>query len=314
MTAKIAWGLALLTFGTLAAGGAGAADSDTRTQGAGSVVFLSHDSEGFTTRRLALEYLPVFKNGDSLAGVRYSANHYEQNGWSRSGQQISAVARSVDPATANGWQIDAGLARQGGHDQLSLDGSYHIALAERRSVEVFINRDWIETRNALDDGIDFTFAGVALEQGVGPHVTLVGTAAYQDFSDGNHRNHGRLKLVYQPWLDLGLTLQARYRMYTSGTSDLPGAYFNPDRYSEAMLAVGWRQRVQGWLASATAGLGQQRVADAPHTSTRLLEVGLQSPPSGNQSVRVRAGVNRSASFGGPDYSYRYAQAEWIVRF
>lgn len=313
MTANIAWGLALLGVGALAAGGAAAADAE-RERGAGALLFLSHDSEGFTTRRLALEYLPVFKNGDALTGVRYTASRFEQNGWSRGGQQIGAVARSIDPATANGWQIDAGLARQGGHDLLTLDGSYHIPLAERRSVELFINRDWVETRNALDGGIDFTFAGAALEQGLGEYVTLIGTAAYQDFSDGNHRNHARLKLIYQPRLDLGLTLQARYRMYTSGTSDSPGAYFNPDRYGEAMLAVGWRQRVGGWMASATAGLGQQRVADAAHTPTRLLEAGLQSPPSGKQSVRLRAGVNRSASFGGPDYTYRYAQAEWIVAF
>lgn len=205
-------------------------------------------------------------------------------------------------------------SRQGGHDMLSLDGSYHVPLAERRSVEVFINRDWVETRNALDNGIDFTFAGAALEQGIGEYVTLVGTAAHQDFSDGNHRNHARLRLIVQPRLDLGLTLQARYRMYTSGTSDIAGAYFNPDRYSEAMLALGWRKRVRGWMTSLTAGLGQQRVAGAAHTPTRLLEVGLQSPPSSKQSVRMHAGVNRSASFGGPDYTYRYAQAEWIVGF
>jgi hypothetical protein len=313
MTVSIAWRLAGLAIGAVAAAGASAADTET-LRGAGALAFVSHDSEGFSTRRLALEYFPSFKHGDALTGVRYSAKHFEQDDWSRGGEQIAVLHRSIDPATANGWQLEGGLSRQGAHDLLSLDGNYRATLAERRALELFINRDWVETRSALDQGVHFTFAGVALEQGFGQHVMLVGLAGYQDFSDGNHRNHGRIKLIVQPKLDLGLTLQAHYRLYTSASDDVAGAYFNPDRYNEMMLAIGWRKRVQGWMTSLTAGIGQQRVADAPHTPTRLLEVALETPPGRGQSVRIRAGMNKSASFGGPDYSYRYAQAEWIVGF
>ncbi|MEJ7806339.1 MAG: hypothetical protein WKG03_10525 [Telluria sp.] len=117
----------------------------------------------------------------------------------------------------------------------------------------------------------------------------------------------------QPSLALGLTLLARYRVFSSGSAGAP-TYFNPERYREAMLAVGWRKRVQGWVGNVTAGVGRQRVADAPHTPSRLLEMGLESPVRQRHSMRLRAGFNNSASFGGPDYRYRYAQAEWLVGF
>lgn len=91
-------------------------------------------------------------------------------------------------------------------------------------------------------------------------MTLVGLAAQQYFSDGNRRDHGRLRLIYQPSLDLGLTLQARYRTYRSSHEDVDRAYFNPKNYSEAMLAVGWRQRFR-------AGPSRSRRGSAPRRST-----------------------------------------------
>ncbi|MFC6519089.1 hypothetical protein ACFQAT_04155 [Undibacterium arcticum] len=311
--------LALLTVGgatifcpssALAADGEPPQDSS----GAGAAFFISRDNEGFSTQRVAAEYLPAFRHGDALTGGRYTVHHFEQDDWARTAQQLTILHRNVDPATTNGWQLEAGLSRQGEHTLFTADGSYHAALAAQTSVEAFINRDWVETRNALDRGVHFTFVGAVLEQGLGPHLTVVGVAGYQDFSDGNHRNHGRIKLIVQPDLSLGLTLQARYRMYTSASDDVGGAYFNPDRYDEAMLALGWRQRFRGWVGNLTAGLGQQRVGDAPHTPTRLLELGAQAPIGRGYAFRMRAGLNRSASFNGPDYSYHYAQAEWIVAF
>ncbi|MGN5477379.1 hypothetical protein ACTMU2_12180 [Cupriavidus basilensis] len=150
--------------------------------------------------------------------------------------------RKLDPATLNGWTLEGGIFTQGGHTLATVDGGYRLALAKRTSLEVFVNRDWVETQTALDRGVHYTFGGVALDQGIGPHVTVVGVAGQQYFSDGNRRDHGRLRLIYQPSLDLGLTLQARFRAYHSSQEDVGRAYFNPDHYSESMLAVGWRQR------------------------------------------------------------------------
>jgi hypothetical protein len=298
-----------LVLGTLAAGAAQGADS-----GAGVSGFVADDSEGFATRRLSLGYLPAYTSGDLHTGVRVAGSHFAQDGWQRDAQQISVVRRDLDAATTDGLQLEAGYSRQGGRGLLTLDAGYRKAVAQHTSVEVFLNRDWVETRRALDEGVRFTFGGVAVEQGIGQHVTVVGLAGYQDFSDGNHRSHGRLRLIVQPSLDLGLTLQARLRTYRSASDSAPRAYFNPSRYDEAMLALGFRKRFAGNMASVTAGVGRQRVGDAERTATRLLEAAWETPRKAKSSLRLRAGYNRSAAFGGPDYSYRYAQAEWLMAF
>lgn len=291
-----------------------AAETSAIDQGAGPAFFFSHDNENFTTRRVAVEYLPDFQNVDALTGVRFTEHTYKQDGWQRDGQQVTLMTRHRDPATYNGWQLDAGVFHQDDHNLLTLDGGWRQQLTQHTGLELFINRDWVETHNALDRGIHFTFGGASIEQGFGDHVTLIGLAGYQDFSDGNKREHARLKLVYQPWLDQGLTLQARYRRYHSDADDVGGAYFNPKHYDESMLALGWRKRFMGWTGSLTAGAGIQHVNDDPQSNTRLLEIAVQSPIRGKQSLSLSGGYNQSASFNGPDYRYRYIQGEWILRF
>lgn len=294
--------------------GAAAGDDAPFAPGAGAALYFSRDNEGFATQRASVEYLPRFAHGNSLTGVRYTAHHFDQGDWSRNGQHLSFLHRDVDPATADGWQMDAGLFRQGGHDLLTADGNYRAALRGRTALELFVNREWVETASALDRGVRFTYAGGGVEQGLGPHVTVVGLAGHQSFSDANYRNHGRIRLIVQPDLDLGLTLQARYRVYTSASDDVGGAYFNPRRYDETMLAIGWRQRFLGWTGRLTAGAGRQHVADDPGTPARVLEIVVQSPPRHAYSVGLRGGLNQSASFNGPDYRYHYVQGELIIGF
>lgn len=281
---------------------------------AGTEFFLSDDSEGFQTRKLSAEFLPQYKDADHYLGVRGSAYQYRADDWKRDGQKISFIGRDIESATANGWTLEAGLFEQGDHTLLTFDGSYRTALAEKTAVELFANRDWVETQPALDAGTNFTFVGATLDQGLGEHVTLVGLAGTQFFSDDNRRDHGRLRLIYQPSLDLGLTLQARYRMYRSSEEDVGREYFNPEDYQESMLALGWRQRFAGWSAGLTAGFGREKINQDPNQSTRLFELNLQSPVRGSQFLRMNAGYNRSASFYGPNYDYRYIRGEWIMQF
>lgn len=289
--------------------------NDTQPQQAvGTEFFLSHDSEGFQTRKLSAEFFPKYANGDHYLGVRASAYQYKADDWTRDGQKISMIARDIDSATANGWSLDTGLFAQNDHTLFTFDGSYRTALAEKTALEVFANRDWVETQAALDQGTNFTFVGAAMDQGLGEHVSVVGLAGSQFFSDDNRRDHGRLKLIYQPSLDLGLTLQARYRTFHSSQEDVRGAYFNPNNYEESMLALGWRKRFAQWSTGLTVGVGREKINDAPSQSTQLFELNVQSPVKGDQFLRMSAGYNNSASFNGPNYKYQYVKGEWVLRF
>jgi len=304
--------IALLTM-TLCHPAGAASEPASREQGVGGYFFAAHDTEGFDTRAIALEYLAELRNVDALTGIRYTYRTYSQNDWLREGHQVSFIKRAIDPVTFNGWQLDAGLSQQGSHDMLTLDGGFHRGLAAKTGLDLFVNRDWVETRLALDRGTNFTFLGASMDQGFGDRWTLVGVAGLQDFSDGNSRNHFRAKVIFQPWLDSGLTLQGRYRTYRSSADNVGGVYFNPVHYDETLFALGWRIRIQGWVVGLTAGAGMQHVNNDPGTNTRLLESMLDSPSRGAQFVRVRGGYSRSASFGGPNYGYTYLQGEWIIR-
>lgn len=308
---KSIWAGQFFAFALGLASATGSAADITPAEGAGATIFMSHDNDSFSTQRIGVEYLPRYQHLGSLTGVRLTEHHYEHDNWSRDGQQLSVTHRDVDPVTAQGWQLEAGLFRQGGHDALTADGFYRTTVFAHTGAELMLSRDVVETVNALNSGIYFTLAGASVEQALNPYFSVVGLGARQEFSDGNHRNHARLKLILQPDLDLGLTLQLRYRTYTS--SAISPAYFNPSRYDESMLAFGWRQRTMGWTASLTAGAGEQHVANDPATPTRLLEVALQNPVNRGWGLRVSGGLNRSASFGGPNYRYSYLQAEWISK-
>jgi len=283
-------------------------------QAAGTEIFMTSDSEGFEERRVSVEYFPRFAHGDQFIGLRGSHYFYQQGDWSRHGQKFSLLARQLDPLTQNGWTIDGGVFQQRRHMLATLDSSVRVPITSTTAWEGFASRDWVETPRALDAGIHYTFAGMALEQLIGHHVTMVGIAGQQYFSDGNRRDHGRLRVIYQPSLNLGLTIQARFRAYRSTHLDVGRTYFNPAHYRDSMLAFGWRHRFDHWMAMATVGWGREKVDGAPSEPTQLAEVSLQSPLYGAQFLRLRAGYNRSASYFGPDYRYRYVAMEWIVRF
>lgn len=291
-----------------------AAERKTSGMAFGTEALLTSDSDNFESRRVSVEFFPAFENADRYLGFRLGDYKYQQDSWRRAGKKVSFLARSIETRTANGGQMEVGAFERGGHTLLTLDGSYRIAPTKSTAVEFLVTRDWVETPKSLDRGIDFSFVGVAVDQGLGSHVTLVGLLAQQYFSDGNRRDHGRIRFIYQPSLDLGLTLQARYRTYRSTHEDVDRAYFNPKSYSESMLAVSWRQRFQGWTAAVTAGLGNEKINHDLSQPTRLLDLSLQSPVRGSQVFRFNAGYSRSTTFSGPSYQYRYIRGEWIILF
>lgn len=313
ITRRQAYSMLLMVTGLHAANAAAAAEG-APAMAAGPTVFFSTDNEDFNTRRAGADFFPWLRGQDAATGVRYRHHDFRQNGWSRSGEQIALVAKGPLAGGVRAWQAEAGVMTQGRHTLLTMDGSYVLPIAQGTSAELFLNRDFVETRAALEQGIHLTFVGASLEHQLHPKVTLIGTAGYQRFSDDNERTHARFRAIFQPSLDLGLTFQYRYRYYNSTPNETRRAYFNPERYQENMLLAGWRYRSSGWVASALAGAGTQSIADTPRGPSRLFELGVDSPLNSKQLLALRAGYLRTAAFGGPDYKYQYIQANWTLRF
>lgn len=282
---------------------------------AGGGIYYSTDSEGFSSRRLSADGMALYGHLDSKVGLRYTDYEFSKASWSRRGQQLRLVANQFDRKTLDGWSVESGLFRAANKDLWTLDANWRQTLAPGRSYELFATRDFVETATAIDNGVSYDFAGAAVDYQWTPKWTTVGLAGIQNFSDGNQRRHLRGRLIFQPSLDLGLTTQLRYRWYDSSKADVGGAYFNPASYQETMLAVGWRQRIGDWRNAVTAGLGRQRIAANPDTTTRLLEASAEKQVS-SYALRLRAGYMHAASLASadPNYWYRYVGVDLLVPF
>ncbi len=283
---------------------------------AGAGYYASGDSEGFVSHRASVDGVIDYQHLDNKTGLRYTDYQFSKNGWSQRGEQLRFVANRIDRKTNEGWNLETGLFRQSTHELWTLDASYRQSLAGGPSVEVFANRDFVETQAALSQGTHFNFAGAAVDVPLHPQLTLVGLAGYQAFSDDNERRHLRARAIWQPALDLGLTLQLRYRWFDSSKADVGGAYFNPSRYQEALFVVGWRQRAGDWRMALNAGAGRQQIASDRGTLAQLLEASAEKQV-GRYALRLRAGYSRSAAASAtadPDYWYRYAVGELVVPF
>ncbi len=277
-------------------------------------VFVSSDSEGFLARKVSAGLYPWYEHGDQHTGLQVQRNTYAQGSWRAQGETVSVVHRAVNPRTALGWQMKAGVDQLLSRQVLTLDGSYSLALTESTTAEFVLHRERIETETALRDGLHQTSAGAGLWQQVTPRLNAGGLLQMMQVSDGNTRTQLRLRGVYDLLPEHGITLQVRYRGLRASDTTVPRRYFNPGEFEEAMVAVGVRRRIEGWVLRGTLGLGRQQVGADPSTRTQLAELSVTSPLAGPVFWRTRLGYNRSAGVQGPDYRYRYLMQELYASF
>ena len=275
--------------------------------------FISSDNENFRAEKFRLGYMPRYEHPDRYAGFSLQTNYYKQNDWSARGEQIGVVSKAINPRTGLGYNLNLNLSRINGHELLTTESSWGFRLNDSTTAEVFIGSEWVETELALEDGVHYQLIGAAIDHQLTERLSLGAAAGGMFFSDSNDRPFLKLRAVYELLPEHGMTLQLRHRQYeTRKDSDY---YFSPDRYEETMLALGVRKRINGWLLTGLAGLGEQRVDRASSTRTELLEFSATSPIMNKAFFRVRAGYSTSAGLvNDPDYSYSYINGEFIIRF
>lgn len=290
-----------------------AGNADSSKSQSGVDFYVASDNDGFVTRRATVDYLLPIDESEYSWGGGVRRHEFRQGAWSRKANQIFVRGEKNDDQ-AWSFKGEVGVLEQNALPLITMDATLRLPISESTAVEAFASREYVETADSLDRGIHATFAGVRLEQALNPHLTAIGTAGYQEFSDGNHRVHGRARLIYQPFLGYGLTLQARYSHYESGDAEVRRPYFNPDKYEEGMLFVGWRKHGPRTSVAALAGLGRQYVNDEPGTPTHLFELNAKHHFTKTSTLSVRAGVSQGAAAGGPDQRSQYLNLGWNKRF
>jgi len=276
-------------------------------------LFVSRDSEDFYTSRLGAAYAFNLKDRDHYQGIHVQNNHYHQNNWSKDGQQISYLQKHWDQEKLSGYYANIGVSEVSQHTLLVTDSRWQIALNKTINTELLITRDWVETQASLNQGVYYTLLGASLEHQIMPRFSYVLMAGQMIFSDSNERTLVRGRLIYDVLPEYGVNLQLRHRQYEN-SAPANGNYFNPGQYQETMLALGYRKNQAGWSVMGTAGVGQQKIEQEPHTRTELIELSLRNLSHAPLGLQLRAGYVKSAGFQGPNYSYTYAMGEVIFRF
>jgi len=275
--------------------------------------FISSDNENFRSEKFRLGYMPRYEHPDRYAGFSLQTNYYKQDDWSTRGEQIGVVTKAINPRTGLGYNLNLNLSRINGHELLTTESSWGFRINDKTTAEFFVGSEWVETQAALEDGVHYQLIGAAIDYQLTERLSVGAVAGGMFFSDNNDRPFLRLRAVYELLPEHGITLQLRHRQHET-RKDSP-YYFSPERYEETMLALGMRKRVNGWVLTGLAGLGEQRVDRANGTRTELLEFSATSPIMNKVFFRFRAGYTTSAGLvDDPDYSYSYLNGELIVRF
>ena len=277
--------------------------------------YIASDSEGFSTYKYNAGFLPLYEHGEKYTGVSYQHNYFTQSGWDSSAEVYTLLTKAINPRTGLGYNANIGYNLENGHKLITTDSNYGFRVTDSTKAELILNRDRVETQNSLNNGIYYTMGAASIEQQVVERVTAIAMLGNMYFSDTNTRSMVRAKLIYDLVPDYGVTAQLRYRQYRDTNTTVPNNYFNPDHYSETMVAFGARKRLSGWMLSGTAGVGRQKVSQDPSTTTQLYELAATSPVASNDYYfKTRAGYGKSAGFLGPNYFYRYVMEELIFPF
>lgn len=276
---------------------------------------IASDTDGFHASRLRIGGLYPYASYLDNFGVAVQTTRYWQGDWSRDAGGVVALWRKQDPRTLAGVNAEAGVVQVTGHTRAVADATWDLRPLPNTGVEFIGAADLVATQKAIERGIAYGFVAASVEQTFAERFTVVGLAGYQPFTDGNDRVHFRARAIWVVAPDYGVNLQARWRQYESGRSDVDGAYFNPDRYRQWQGAVGIRRRFGSWILSGSFGAGRETVNNADQHPVRVGEIRGEGALTDRLHLTVYALYSRTTSYvDAPDYAYRQFGVTLIYSF
>ncbi|MEO5693776.1 MAG: hypothetical protein ABIQ72_11670 [Usitatibacter sp.] len=266
---------------------------------------FNSDTEGFRSARARVGGLYRYDNPWSYSGVAAQATRYSQGDYRKDVQAVLGVYRDQRRDNLSGIEAEVGVVTVGGHLRPIGDANWHIVPSPGAGIDLILSADLVETRKALDRAIGYTFAAVAVEKEVVPRLTLSALGGWQSFSDGNDRFHGRARLTWLAVPEHGVTMQLRYRRYSSSEEDVGGAYFNPSHHQQWLGVAAIRKRYAGWTFSGALGAGREQSSSGGSQPSYLAEARAEGPLAGNARIVLRAGYTRAQGYAEGDDNYAY---------
>lgn len=268
-------------------------------------VSLASDTDGFHAARVRAGGLVAYRSWLDYRGIAAQTTRYAQDGWTRDVAGVVGIWRAQDAMTRAGVDAEAGVVQVGGRTRAVGDATWSFRPRSDTGVELIAAGDLVETRKAIDRAIAYGFFAASVEQTIADRFTVIGLAGFQTFTDGNDRVHLRGRLIWQVVPDYGVNVQLRWRQYESRSTDVGGAYFNPDRYRQWQGAVELRRHIGSWTWNASLGAGRETINGSDTHPVRVAELRGEGAVTDSLRIAVHATYNRSSGYtDAPDYAYR----------
>ncbi|MGE5668326.1 MAG: hypothetical protein ACM338_09035 [Betaproteobacteria bacterium] len=276
---------------------------------------ISSDTDGFHAARYRAGVLYPYASYFDYAGVAVQDTRYSQGDWHRDAGGVVGFWRRQDPRTLAGVNAEAGIVQVAGHTRAVGDATWSLRPAPDTGVELLAAGDIVTTQKAIERGVGYGFFGASVEHTFPGRLTTIGLVAFQPFTDGNERTHLRARLIWQVLPESGFNAELRWRGYRSSTSDVGGAYFDPDRYQQWVGVLSLRRHIGSWTLGGGLGAGRERVNSTDTNPVRMAELRAEGGLGPALRLAFYALYNRSTGYvDAPDYSYRQAGVTLIHPF
>lgn len=276
---------------------------------------VTSDTDGFHSLRLRATGLYPYDNQWRFSGVALQTAQYGQDNFRKNVAGVLGIYRDQRRDTLAGVDAELGLVRVSGHLRPVGDVTLRMTTTLGSAVDLIASADLVETPIALERGVGYTFVAANIEQQLTEHFTVTALAGLQTFSDGNARTHLRARLIWLADPENGITLQLRYRQFSTRDTDVGGAYFNPAQYRQWLGVAAIRRRYAGWIVTGAMGAGQEHSTGTGSRASYLGEASAEGTITENVRLLLRASYSRSAGFIDSDnYAYRRGSATLVMPF
>jgi len=290
-------------------------DIDEAVYGAAVEVLATTDTDHFRSARLRAGALVDYRTAYDFVAVGAGFTRYEQGDFAADRYSLGAAVKKVERATGAGLVASGGLSEVGDRLRAFLDVTWNRRLSQATGVELIGQREFVETRPALEAGTMTNFLAASVDHAAADRLTLIGLGGLQYFSDDNRRTHLRGRVIYVLVPEQGLSVQLRARGYDSSR---PGGtlYFNPESYAQADIGLRLRRAFGNWRVLAAAGFGVENVDWSNETPTRYLDARVERSFSNNLALSLQYVVDHSASSDSVtntgNYTWHYFRAVLVI--
>jgi len=265
--------------------------------GAGIEVWASTDSDDTDVIKVMGKGYWDFEGRDSYKGIAVEKAWFTPSGTATK-EDERAYLDLADKAGENWlWQARIGT-----------DGDTVLGSASIRSKDwsksFFVEREIIESRRGVDEGIYYTFAGASFDFPVDDRNVFTAMAGVQEFTGTNERLHLRGNYIHVVKPEWGLSAQLRGRYYHSTT---PGEfdYFSPRDYVEVLPVVQLRRFTgTGWMYQLAGGYGAQYAKGSGWQESRFADLRVESPANSHKlTAFAQLQYSNTSITGGLNYDY-----------